>query len=177
MGRWAAAQTSTFVVDSKQSRVAFTLGGVMHTVEGTFQVSDGEVKFDRNAAEMSGLIRVTAGSGKSGNETRDRRMSKEILEAAKFDVVSFKPERMLGTIAESGDSTVEVSGVFTVHGASHPLKVPVTLHTESGQCVAKTHFVVPYVDWGMKDPSTFVFRVAKEVSIDLTLVGQITPAK
>jgi len=168
----AGAQTTTLRVDPVQSEVTFTLGDVLHTVHGTFQVSDGEVKFDRKTSAMSGEIQVGAGSGKSGNDTRDKRMSKDVLETGKFATVSFKPQQMSGALAESGDSTVGVSGIFTVHGSSHPLTVPVSVHMEGGRCVAKTHFVVPYVQWGMKDPSTFVLRVAKEVSIDLTLVGR-----
>jgi polyisoprenoid-binding protein YceI len=169
----AGAQTTTLRIDPGQSELSFTLGGTLHTVHGTFPVSDGEVKFDRKTSAVSGEIRVRAGSGKSGNDTRDKRMSKDVLEADQFATVSFKPQQMSGTFAESGDSTVGVSGIFTVHGSSHPLTVPVAVHMEGGRCVAKTHFVVPYVQWGMKDPSTFVLRVAKEVSIDLTLVGKI----
>jgi polyisoprenoid-binding protein YceI len=169
----AGAQTTTLRIDSEQSDVSFTLGDVLHKVHGTFQISDGGVKFDRKASTVSGVIHVRAGSGKSGNDTRDRRMSKDVLEAEKFATASFEPQQMIGSFVENGDSTVKISGVFTVHGSSHPLTVPVSVHIEGGRCSAKTHFLVPYVQWGMKDPSTFVLRVAKEVSIDLTLVGKI----
>jgi polyisoprenoid-binding protein YceI len=169
----AGAQMTTLRIDPGQSEVSFTLGDVLHTVRGSFRVSDGEVKFDRRTTEMSGEICVSAGSGKSGSDARDRRMNKDVLEAEQFAIVSFKPQQMSGTLAESGDSTIGVTGIFTVHGSSHPLTVPVSVHIEAGRYVAKTHFVVPYVQWGMRDPSTFVLRVAKEVSIDLTLVGKI----
>lgn len=174
MGKFAAAQTSTFVIEPSQSNVAFTLPGNLHTVNGTFQVANGKIKFDRKAPEMSGTIDVTAASGASGNESRDHRMTQSILEASRFTTVSFNPQKMLGTVAETGDSTIEVSGIFTLHGVSHPLTVPVTLHMEGGRCIAKTRFVVPYVQWQLKNPSTFVFRMAKEVSIDLTLAGKVT---
>ena len=176
-GSVASAQTVTLRVDPEQSHVAFTLDAVLHTVHGTFQVSGGDVTLDPKSAEMSGEISVEAGSGRSGNETRDRKMSNEVLEVAKFAVVSFRPQRVGGAVAASGDSTVEVSGVFAVHGVSRPLTVPVTLHIENGRYIAKAHFVVPYVQWGMKDPSTFALRVGKEVSIDLTLVGRVAGNK
>jgi len=38
----------------------------------------------------------------------------------------------------------------------------------------KTTFPVPYVAWGLKDPSFMMFKVAKEVGIDLTLMGQLS---
>ena len=166
------AQT-TLRIDPGQSEVTFTLGGTLHTVRGTFQVSGGEVKFDRKSSGVSGEIQVSAESGKSGNDARDKRMSKDVLEAGRFAIASFRPQQMSGSLADSGDSTIGVSGIFTVHGSSHPLTVPVSVHVEQGRYVARTHFLVPYVQWGMKDPSTFVFRVAKEVSIDLTLVGTV----
>ena len=170
---FASAQTTTLKVDPEQSQVAFTLGDVLHTVHGTFHVSNGSVTFDPKQLQISGAVNVAAGSGNSGSEARDKKMSDDILEVSRFAVVSFSPQHLSGAVAMSGDSTIEVSGVFTVHGSPHPLTVPITIHIENGRCTAKTHFVVPYVQWGMKDPSTFVLRVAKEVSIDLVLVGQV----
>jgi hypothetical protein len=49
------------------------------------------------------------------------------------------------------------------------------IHIDGGALNAKTHFIVPYVQWGLKDPSVFILKVAKEVDIDLTLTGKLTP--
>lgn len=170
-----AAQRQTFIVAPDQSEVVFSLGDVLHTVRGTFHVSSGDVTFNPGSSEIAGDIQVAAGSGTSGNAIRDRRMSTSILDAPQFKVASFSPQRIVGKIAPNGDSTIEVSGIFTLHGSPHMLSVPMQLHTDGSRGTAKTHFIIPYVQWGMKDPSTFVLRVAKEVSIDLVLVGRISP--
>lgn len=54
--------------------------------------------------------------------------------------------------------------------------MPMQVHIDNGAVTAKTHFIVPYVKWGLKDPSIFRLKVAKEVEIDLTLTGKLTPA-
>ena len=67
--------------------------------------------------------------------------------------------------------------VFTLHGAPHDLTVPMQVHIEGTALAAKTHFQVPYVQWGLKDPSIFILKVAKVVDIDLTLGGTLSPEK
>jgi polyisoprenoid-binding protein YceI len=171
----ALAQHETFQVIPDSSEVKFTLGDVLHTVHGTFHVQRGSIDFDRTAPKMAGSILVAAGSGSSGNESRDRKMSKDILDASHFAEASFAPHSYQGTIATDGDSTIQVAGTFTLHGTPHEMTVPVTVHVEGGNWTIQTHFSVPYVKWGLKDPSTFVLRVGKDVEIDLTLVGHLTP--
>jgi hypothetical protein len=67
-----------------------------------------------------------------------------------------------------------VTGVFTLHGTPHDLTVPMQIHIEGSSLTAKTRFTVPYVKWGLKDPSIFILKVAKEVDIDLKLVGGLS---
>jgi len=39
-----------------------------------------------------------------------------------------------------GDSTIQVSGTFTQHGAPHDMTVPVQIHIDRAACTAKAQF-------------------------------------
>jgi len=172
----ALAQHQTFTVNPDASKVAFALTGTGHSVSGTFHVQSGSIEFDRVAPAISGSIIVAAGSGDSGDKGRDKNMNTQVLDVAHFAEVSFVPKSYQGTIAAGGDSTIQVNGVFTLHGAAHDLSLPMQIHIDGTSLTAKGHFTVPYVQWGLKDPSIFVLKVAKEVGIDLTLVGRLSPS-
>jgi polyisoprenoid-binding protein YceI len=170
----ALGQHQTFTIDSRSSTIAFSLGDVLHSVHGVFQVQGGSVDFDPAARQISGSIVVAADSGHSGNDMRDRKMQKDILDAPHFADVSFIPHSYEGSISLNGDSRIKVTGTFTLHGNPHELTVPIQLHTDGKQCTANAHISVPYVKWGLKDPSTFILRVTKEVTVDITLFGTVS---
>ena len=170
----ALGQSETFKVDPKASVITFDLGASLHSVHGAFHVDSGSISFDSGASKISGSIVVAAGTGDSGDESRDKKMKKDVLDVPHFADITFVPRSYQGTISPSGDSVIEVTGAFTLRGAPHDLTVPMQIHMEGPRCTAKTHFAVPYVKWGLKDPSTFVLRVAKEVNVDLTLIGDLS---
>jgi polyisoprenoid-binding protein YceI len=171
----ALAQHQVFVVNSDTSQVAFALAGTGHHVQGTFHVQSGTIDFNPGAQKVSGSVVVAAGSGNSGEPSRDKKMNSDVLDTAHFTEVTFVLSSYSGTIAPSGDSTIQVSGIFTLHGTPHDLTVPMQIHIDGASLTTKGHFTVPYVKWGLKDPSIFVLKVAKEVDIDLTLNGHLTP--
>jgi polyisoprenoid-binding protein YceI len=101
-------------------------------------------------------------------------MTNEVLDAPHFADVTFVPHSYQGTLAPTGDSTLQVTGTFTLHGTPHEITVPVQVHLDGSNSTVKTHFTVPYVQWGLKDPSVFILKVAKQVDIDLTLAGRLS---
>jgi len=168
------AQHQIFTISPETSEVSFTLGGSGHETHGTFHVQNGLIDFDRTNPKLSGSVVVAAGSGKTGNDSRDKKMTDTVLDAPHFADVSFVPQSYQGTIATAGDSTIQVTGTFTLHGTPHDLTVPMQVYIDGANCTAKSHFIVPYVKWGLKDPSVFILKVAKEVDINLTLVGKLS---
>jgi hypothetical protein len=123
---------------------------------------------------MSGSVVVLAGSGKTGNGTRDKRMNKEILQVEQHATVSFEPKSYAGVIAPSGDSTIQVTGIFTLLGTPHEITIPMLVHLEGTTATAKAHFAVPYVQWGLKDPSFLFWKAEHDVAIDLFLTGPLS---
>lgn len=176
-GAAAFAQQQTFTVNPGSSSVGFALTGTGHEVHGTFHVSGGSIQFDRGAPKMSGNIVVSAGSGESGDNGRDKNMHNKVLETDRFSDITFQPQSYTGTIAATGDSSIQVSGIFTLHGTPHDLTVPMQVHIDGQNLTAKGGFIVPYVKWGLKDPSVFILKVAKEVHIDMNLVGTVSPGR
>ena len=173
---FALAQHQAFNINPDASTVTFTLSSTHEVTNGTFHVAKGLVNFDPASPNLSGLIDVSAATGNTGNASRDKKMLNEVLQASQFADITFVPQTYTGTLAPTGDSTLQVTGIFTLHGAPHTLTVPMQLHIDGAKCTARTTFKVPYVEWGLKDPSWFVLKVSKEVDLNLTLVGFLAPA-
>jgi polyisoprenoid-binding protein YceI len=89
----AAAQGTAFQLDPAQTSVKFTVGDVLHTVRGTFQLKHGSLELEPASGKISGEIVVDAGSGDSGSGMRDRKMSKEVLESNRYPEIAFHPDR------------------------------------------------------------------------------------
>ncbi len=170
----ALAQHQTFSVNPNASEVRMTLNTTHEVVHGTFRIQSGSIEFDRGAPEMSGSVVVLAGSGKTGNGSRDRKMKKDILEAGQHATVSFEPKTYTGAIAPSGDSTIQVSGVFTLLGTPHQITIPMLVHLDGTTATVKARFTVPYIQWGLKDPSFMFWKADKDVAIDLFLSGRLS---
>ena len=174
LGPAALAQHQTFAVNPDSSEVRMKLNTTHEVVNGTFHVQSGAIDFDRSASRISGIVIVAAGSGKTGNDSRDKKMSKDILKVDQFATVSFEPKTYTGTIAASGDSTIQVSGVFTLLGLPHDLTIPMRIHIDGSKATARAQFVVPYVQWGLKNPSFMFWKAENDVAVDLNVAGQVS---
>jgi hypothetical protein len=170
----ALAQHQTFSVNADASEVKMTLKTTHEVVDGGFHLQSGSVEFDRSTPSMSGSVVVLAGSGKTGNGSRDKKMNKEILQVEQYTTVSFEPKSYAGVIAPSGESTIQVTGIFTLIGTPHTMTIPMLIHLERTTSTAKAHFIVPYIQWGLKDPSFLFWKADKNVAIDLFLTGQLS---
>jgi len=113
-------------------------------------------------------------SGQSGNQARDHKMHKEILQSDQYPEATFSPSKVSGTFAHQGSSTIQVDGTFRVHGGDHPIALSIPLEMNGNTVTAKTHMTIPYVDWGMKNPSTFVLRVRESVELDVVAIGHLS---
>lgn len=160
-----------FQFSPANTTINFTLGDILHTVHGSFQLKRGNVEYDPATGAVSGDIVADATSGQSGNRSRDHRMHKEILESGKYSEIVFRPDKVEGALSNSGTSNVQVHGVFSIHGSDHELTVPVRVQVFPDHWIADSHFTVPYVKWGIKNPSTFFLRVSESVEIDVHASG------
>ena len=155
----------SFAIDPAQTKVEFALGSLLHTVHGDFHLKRGTLTFDPQTGKASGEIVVDAASGESGSPARDKRMHAAILEIAKYPEITFRPDRVDGKVASEGKSQVQLHGVFAIHGVAHEILLPVTVDAGGGQYNVIGIFEVPYVKWGMKNPSTLMLRVDDKVEI------------
>jgi polyisoprenoid-binding protein YceI len=170
------AQEAALRIDPQDVKIEYSLGSTLHTVHGTFALKSSAIQFDPTSGKISGAIVVDATSGQSGNNSRDSRMHREILESAKFPEIVFTPEKFTGALASSGVSKVEVSGRFHLHGKDHDVTLPVEVVAEGQKLQVAIHFVIPYVEWGLKNPSNFFLRASDKVEIDIHATGHIESA-
>jgi polyisoprenoid-binding protein YceI len=175
-GRLSGAQQTTIVLEPEKTTVSFILQATLHTVHGTFRLKSGVVRFDPATGAASGAIVADATSGQTGNKRRDRNMHQDVLESGRYPEITFTPTRVTGSLIAQGESSVALEGVLHLKGADHAISLPVNVQTSASEIKATTQFAVPYVAWGLKDPSTFFLRVADKVDVNIVATGRLTSA-
>lgn len=159
--------------DPASTTAEITLSATLHTVHGKFLLRHGKVRFDPATGKVSGDIVFDATSGKTGNEGRDHKMHKDVLESSKFPDISFRPDSVEGKVADTGSSTAKIHGVFGLHGSDHELTIPVEVKLEGDHWTALAHFSVPYEKWGLKNPSTLFLHVGDSVEVEFHGGGKL----
>lgn len=169
-----AAQELQLRFDPAGTGADITLTGTLHDVEGSFAFKRGEIRFHPESGEASGEIVFDATTGKTGNSARDRKMHKDVIESESYPEITFRPIRAEGALAISGDSTLQVRGMFAIHGSEHEIIIPVQMHLSGDNWSAKAAFTVPYAKWGMKNPSKLFLKVDNNVGVQLHAAGSLT---
>jgi hypothetical protein len=92
---------------------------------------------------------------------------------SEHDVQCATVDRRLGLSCPTGILPPE-KGYWNLHAAWHVPRVgrPHAIHIDGVNCTVKTHLTVPYVKWGGQ--SVFTLKVAKDVDVDLTLLGHLS---
>jgi len=180
-----------------ETRIEFTLGATLHTVNGRARLLSGEVRFDERTGALKGAVRIDARKMTTDNQMRDEKMRREVLETHLFPEVVFRPTKLdllseaseprtlppEGRGEDTGSSKTsargaryfsgQLLGTLEIHGSRHRLELPVEISVQATRMNLKGRFTIPYVEWGMQDPSVFVLRVDKTVDVSIDATGRL----
>jgi polyisoprenoid-binding protein YceI len=161
--------------DPASTQIRFKVGSVLRDVRGTFQFKGGALAIDPDSTLAQGELLVDATTVHTGNAGRDKEIQEEVLESKRYPSIFFHAEHLRGEVPKTdGSSDVIAEGMLNVHGADHPLQMKVHLVRVGNALSATTHFTVPYVEWGMKNPrgSSFL-HLSKTAQVDVSARGTI----
>ena len=172
----AAAQSTLAVIDLDPAKttIAYSLEGWPHHTQGTFRLRSGQIRIDAASGNMGGTIAIDAASGDSGHSVRDERMRSSVLEAGRFPIISFAPQQVISHGDPRAEFAAKVRGLMSLHGAQHEFTIDAMVRRDGNEITMRCSFMVPYVAWGLADPSILMFRVAKEVEVNVVTVGRLS---
>jgi polyisoprenoid-binding protein YceI len=174
LARPVAAQQTNLELSPTLTKISFSEGEGMHAVRGTFKLKQGAIRVDGATGHAEGSVTADAASGNSGNHLRDSKMAKDVLDSGQYPAITFTPTQVQGQVLTDGEFKIQVTGNLVLHGSSHALTLDVVARVAGKQLIADTHFRVPYVSWGMKNPGNLVLRVSDTVDISIHAVGRLT---
>ena len=71
---------------------------------------------------------------------------------------------------------LSLQGWLSLRGTEHPVTLSLRVARSGSTVTAEAPLTIPYVAWGLTDPSVFVFRAGKTVDLTLHTVGVIAGA-
>ena len=160
-------------LDPSKTLVEFRLPGSLHTTHGTFKLERGTIIADPATGKAGGSIVVDARSGDTGIGARNNEMRESVLEAQRYPEITFDPNHFTLEMRRGGQFQATMQGVLTLHGGRHDVALTAQGQLVGDNLTATAHFSVPYVDWGLEDPSILFLTVAKQVDIDIATTGHV----
>ena len=169
----AELRSGTLELDPSKTLIEFRLPGNLHTTHGTFKLERGIIIADPATGKAGGSIVIDARSGDTGIGARDNDMRESVLEAQLYPEITFDLQHFTLQLKRGGQFQATMQGVLTLHGGRHDVALTAQGQLVGDNLTATAHFSVPYVDWGIKDPSVLFLTVAKQVDIDIATTGHV----
>ncbi|HTF68380.1 MAG TPA: YceI family protein [Edaphobacter sp.] len=160
--------------DPQTTQIRFKVGSLLRDVRGTVQFKGGALAIDPDSTLAQGELLVDATTGRTGNAARDKEMQDEVLESKRYPSIFFHAEHLRGQVPKTnGSSDVIAEGMLNIHGADHPMQMKVHLVRVGDTLSATTHFSIPYVEWGMKNPRGSFLHLSKTAQVDVSAKGTV----
>ena len=160
-------------LDPELTSITFRLQATLHSVHGSAATASGSLRLNTESGAMTGEVKIDATTTETGNKKRDKKMHGKVLRTADHPEIVLRTSRLEGELAQQGASDVTLHGEIEILGRSHQIGIPSHIEIDGGHFTAGFEFEIPYVDWGLNDPSTFVLRVAKVVQVTVEAAGTI----
>ena len=169
----SASEPVTLKLDPGASHAKFTLGSTLHTVHGEMPILEGALRFDPNGGDATGDVVLDARGAVTGNTKRDKKMHQRVLQSATFPELVFHLTRIEGALPSRGSAELRLVGTLELLGSGHEVVIPATVSRTGSTVEGRAAVSVPYVEWGLEDPSVFVLRADKEVQVELDIRGEL----
>ena len=169
-----AGEMVVFQLDPEHSSVGFVLDATLHTVDGDLGPVSGRIAFDPDRHLATGEVVIDLTKAETGIERRDRKMREQTLETDRYPEAVYRIHGIdLPDVLRQGRNEIQLHGDLDFHGATHAVAVPAVAVLDGGRVSATAWIEIPYVDWGLDDPSFFVLRVGKSVRVEMTIEGRL----
>ncbi|HXO21017.1 MAG TPA: YceI family protein [Thermoanaerobaculia bacterium] len=169
----AAGESLTFTLEPQATQVTFELDATLHTVHGSLKAAQGTLTVDPATGAASGEVILDLTSAATGNSGRDKKMHAEILETARYPKAVFHVARVDGALKREGASSLQLRGALDFHGATHAISLPAIVTVHGNRATATGNLTIPFVAWGLKDPSFGFVRVGKDVKVEIRAAGRL----
>ncbi|MBI2190861.1 MAG: YceI family protein [Planctomycetes bacterium] len=159
-------------VDAERSAVSFVLQATGHKVRGQTKALRGEFRlprtWDTESLAVSARVEIDAASLDTGSRKRDAKMHGETLDVEQYPAIAFEVERVkgpLGRLAGGSEIAVSLEGKLTIRGITRPVSIPAQLALKAGEVRVRGEYTLTWTDYGVPDPSVFVLRVSKDMTV------------
>ncbi len=170
----STARQAVLDLNPATTYIHYSLQGWPHITNGTFRLARAIIRIDPVSGKADGSVIVSATSGDSGSHMRDSEMKDSILEVDRYPEITFIPQQAEGQRSAEGEFPAAVRGILTLHGKPHEITLNMMVQPNGDRFTATGHFAVPYVAWGLKNPSLLIFRCADTVYVDIKTQGRVT---
>jgi len=127
----------------------------------------------RTGNDVSGEASFPLNTLDTGVSLRDKHMKDEYLQVQKYPEAKLKVDKFKLSGNPEADGYVQnqipFSGIFTVHGVSHPVTGTIDLGTSGGTSKGEAQFGIKISDYGFLEPKFMGMKVNDDVQVKVRL--------
>jgi polyisoprenoid-binding protein YceI len=171
----ALSEQMTFVLDSERSEVRILLGATLHTVPGSAPIGPATLTWDTESGEASGQVVIQSAELDTRIDARNAKMHEIVLKTLEHPEIIFEATGF--ELRQPGDDEMRfvLRGALTLVGTTQQIEFETHARRRGDDSwKARADLNVPYVEWGLEDPSMPLFGVDKHVAVEVKAIGTLT---